>query len=204
MLQTNPIYSRVSGSTMEDSREMNDVEDFRENFTNFSIDEILKPDFGNNRLTTGVLNLSKDRRVEEQIITYKTYQNLPISFNFYGNQFEVLSKSGLENYCNRPEFFKHVNESAKCVNFKDRQINGLSETCQTQSAKNTKPKYSDDSNDSSGDSVKTSPPTSPSGTPGSSPSASPEQCHQNSKLWPAWVYCTRYSDRPSSGKYHFV
>lgn len=20
-------------------------------------------------------------------------------------------------------------------------------------------------------------------------------------LWPAWVYCTRYSDRPSSGKY---
>lgn len=23
------------------------------------------------------------------------------------------------------------------------------------------------------------------------------------KLWPAWVYCTRYSDRPSSGKLHF-
>lgn len=22
--------------------------------------------------------------------------------------------------------------------------------------------------------------------------------------WPAWVYCTRYSDRPSSGKYFFI
>jgi len=22
-------------------------------------------------------------------------------------------------------------------------------------------------------------------------------------LWPAWVYCTRYSDRPSSGKFIF-
>lgn len=24
----------------------------------------------------------------------------------------------------------------------------------------------------------------------------------NSKMWPAWVYCTRYSDRPSSGKHY--
>lgn len=23
----------------------------------------------------------------------------------------------------------------------------------------------------------------------------------NGQLWPAWVFCTRYSDRPSSGKY---
>lgn len=23
-----------------------------------------------------------------------------------------------------------------------------------------------------------------------------------SKLFPAWVYCTRYSDRPSAGKFH--
>ena len=22
----------------------------------------------------------------------------------------------------------------------------------------------------------------------------------NGQLWPAWVFCTRYSDRPSSGK----
>ncbi|XKL65831.1 hypothetical protein PGB90_009251 [Kerria lacca] len=25
----------------------------------------------------------------------------------------------------------------------------------------------------------------------------------NGKAWPAWVYCTRYSDRPSSGEYEF-
>ena len=23
----------------------------------------------------------------------------------------------------------------------------------------------------------------------------------NGQLWPAWVFCTRYSDRPSSGKF---
>lgn len=26
----------------------------------------------------------------------------------------------------------------------------------------------------------------------------------NSQNWPAWIYCTRYSDRPSSGTHHFV
>ena len=25
----------------------------------------------------------------------------------------------------------------------------------------------------------------------------------NGQLWPAWVFCTRYSDRPSSGEFHF-
>ncbi|XP_059471465.1 uncharacterized protein LOC132194305 isoform X1 [Neocloeon triangulifer] len=40
------------------------------------------------------------------------------------------------------------------------------------------------------DNSASSTPTSPS-TPGSTPSGQP-------MLWPAWVYCTRYSDRPSS------
>ena len=26
----------------------------------------------------------------------------------------------------------------------------------------------------------------------------------NGQLWPAWVFCTRYSDRPSSGRWRFV
>ena len=52
------------------------------------------------------------------------------------------------------------------------------------------------------------------GTPGAS---SGNQQHQNASagsggegsnskepLWPAWVYCTRYSDRPSSGKINFT
>lgn len=38
-----------------------------------------------------------------------------------------------------------------------------------------------------------SPPTSPdNNSVASTPNKTPE-------LWPAWVYCTRYSDRPSSG-----
>lgn len=31
-------------------------------------------------------------------------------------------------------------------------------------------------------------------------SASQQNVSNNQSLWPAWVYCTRYSDRPSSGK----
>lgn len=30
------------------------------------------------------------------------------------------------------------------------------------------------------------------------------QASGNSNLWPAWVYCTRYSDRPSSGELFFI
>jgi hypothetical protein len=26
-------------------------------------------------------------------------------------------------------------------------------------------------------------------------------CKKGPQLWPAWVYCTRYSDRPSSGEF---
>lgn len=41
--------------------------------------------------------------------------------------------------------------------------------------------------------------SSPSGSSGSTGSNSSNQ----QMLWPAWVYCTRYSDRPSSGR-HFI
>lgn len=37
------------------------------------------------------------------------------------------------------------------------------------------------------------------GTPAASGTGSGSQ--QPNILWPAWVYCTRYSDRPSSGEY---
>lgn len=42
---------------------------------------------------------------------------------------------------------------------------------------------------------------------GSTGSTSTSQRNGQSQLWPAWVYCTRYSDRPSSGKFdrhHFT
>ncbi|RVE53147.1 hypothetical protein evm_002244 [Chilo suppressalis] len=38
-----------------------------------------------------------------------------------------------------------------------------------------------------------------SGAPSTCGSTDTSQSQQNSQLWPAWVYCTRYSDRPSSG-----
>ena len=38
-----------------------------------------------------------------------------------------------------------------------------------------------------------------------SAAASPASSGANKEmLWPAWVYCTRYSDRPSSGEFHLL
>jgi hypothetical protein len=42
-----------------------------------------------------------------------------------------------------------------------------------------------------------------SGAPSTCGSTDANQNQRNSSLWPAWVYCTRYSDRPSSGKFAF-
>ena len=33
-----------------------------------------------------------------------------------------------------------------------------------------------------------------------SESSDSDSAHSNGLVWPAWVYCTRYSDRPSAGK----
>lgn len=43
--------------------------------------------------------------------------------------------------------------------------------------------------------------STPPSTPLSSPAATATPGPNNNLLWPAWVYCTRYSDRPSSGNY---
>lgn len=51
-----------------------------------------------------------------------------------------------------------------------------------------------------------SPPLSPASSTVSAASSNPDEKLPNNdyakgpQLWPAWVYCTRYSDRPSSGK----
>jgi hypothetical protein len=51
-----------------------------------------------------------------------------------------------------------------------------------------------------------SPPLSPASSTVSATSSNPDdkvatpECVKGPQLWPAWVYCTRYSDRPSSGK----
>jgi hypothetical protein len=44
--------------------------------------------------------------------------------------------------------------------------------------------------------------TTPGTTSGTSKSGSPGGDGRPPILWPAWVYCTRYSDRPSSGNYY--
>lgn len=61
----------------------------------------------------------------------------------------------------------------------------------------SKIQYGNGMNSRSASTAPNSPSFSPSGTTGS-------QSTNPNMLWPAWVYCTRYSDRPSSGKiwYH--
>lgn len=70
---------------------------------------------------------------------------------------------------------------------------------------------SSESSDTRSETTTTTTTASPSSTPatnsGSTTTATTtatngEQSKQN-MLWPAWVYCTRYSDRPSSGKFNY-
>ncbi|KAJ8306837.1 hypothetical protein KUTeg_014921 [Tegillarca granosa] len=61
----------------------------------------------------------------------------------------------------------------------------------------TKPPYSPEKKYDSSDSPSSSPSSTPDKTT-SEPSTSPGT-ETRPLLWPAWVYCTRYSDRPSSG-----
>ena len=55
-----------------------------------------------------------------------------------------------------------------------------------------------------------SPPLSPASSTVSASSSTPDDkiissdSSKGPQLWPAWVYCTRYSDRPSSGEFHYV
>lgn len=182
-----------------------------ENFTNFSITEILKPGFGSKQLTTGVLNLSKGKS------TYRQTNNLQLpdfhtwtahSLHNLGLQFSAYSSKPCHNYVVN----KHCSELPDIgVN----NTNTLLRNQHTHFGLNLDIRNKTDTHSNTSDSQRelcgsdgeseSSPATSPAGSPGTSPNGSnSENGAQDEKLWPAWVYCTRYSDRPSAGNKMFI
>lgn len=176
-----------------------------ENFTNFSIAEILKPDFGCKQVTTGVLNLSKDKNTYEQTnsLSFQDFHTWTAkSLHSLSLQFSAFTPKTCQNFM----LNKH------CTELKQHQLHSpnSSRNQNTNYGLNLDVKNETDilssgtdsrreSCGSDGESVKSSPATSPAGSPGSSPNSEAGQGQGNGRLWPAWVYCTRYSDRPSAG-----
>ena len=146
------LQAEVRLRELENSFKMEGINDNVPNgvFTRFTIEEILKPDFGRiNQLTTPVLNYSAHPKSH---VISRQFTDRGLSLNLTTHA-----------------------------------------RCKTQSTKSSR-----DSNcGSDGESNAAS---SPRTSPAVSPSTSPGQ--GGSQLWPAWVYCTRYSDRPSAGNFH--
>lgn len=178
-----------------------------ESFTNFSIAEILKPDFGCKQLTTGVLNLSKEKS------TYGQTNSLHIP-EFQTWSAQSLHSLGLQLSAFSPKTCRHFMVNKHCSGLKEHEQHSphSSRNQTTTYGLNLDVKHETDvltsgsdsrreSCGSDGESVKSSPATSPAGSPGSSPNSEGGQGQANGRLWPAWVYCTRYSDRPSAGMY---
>lgn len=175
-----------------------------ENFTNFSIAEILKPGFGRKQLTTSVLDLSKEKDAYEHTNilqlqdfhtwTAQTLQNL-------GFQYSAFSTKTCQNFAVGKTYPEFKSNGQKCIQSSPRSRPSPFGLNIDLSNKTEDSNHSLDSRSvscgSDGESIKSSPATSPAGSPGSSPNGGDKQ--QNSRLWPAWVYCTRYSDRPSAG-----
>ncbi|XP_045210374.2 homeobox protein engrailed-1-B-like [Mercenaria mercenaria] len=176
-----------------------------ENFTNFSIAEILKPDFGSKQLTTGVLNLSKEKKSYGQTNSLQLadlHTWTAQSLHNLGLQFSAFSPKTCQNFVLNKHctgFQKHELHSPN--NLRNHNTN-YRLNLEVKNKTDILNKSSDsrrESCGSDGESIKSSPATSPAGSPGSSPNSEAGQKQQDGKLWPAWVYCTRYSDRPSAG-----
>ena len=175
-----------------------------ENFTNFSINEILKPDFGRKQLTTEVLNLSRDRTNSCDCDSTKRSPFLSLGshpLQYFGYRFGAFTNpSSIKPFSDIP-ITSHNTPQKKCYGLnlevrkhKDKRIDSTDTYTESRE---------DSCAGSDGESSKSSPVTSPATSPGSSPESAGRERGEKAdggKLWPAWVYCTRYSDRPSAGR----
>ncbi|XP_052254825.1 homeobox protein engrailed-1a-like isoform X1 [Dreissena polymorpha] len=233
MLELESLTKRLLGveqtGGIENKSANMEHKDGDDNFTNFSITEILKPCFGKKCVTTEVLDLSRYRetfntkhpytcynwsaRLHEQygltISAFSvpnqkcasglTIQNIPTSSSSHNTDTNITSLNAI----------KSINQSLP-LNLDVRNFaskpNDVADKHERDS--DSRPETGERRREycgSDGESVKSSPATSPAGSPGSSPTVSGGRKEGGDgdgtgKLWPAWVYCTRYSDRPSAGR----
>lgn len=202
MFNLNICTNRVLRIQHTEQNENMEPQEGDENFTNFSITEILKPDFGRKHLTTEVLNLSRDRNScdcepNEKPTTYFSWGSHPL--HQFGLRFGAFTSpvSASKTLSNIPLSTNNITPN-KCLGL-NLEVRNSSEKQKdsVETYKNTTDSYCGSDGESS---LKSSPATSPSRSPGSSPDSGKDQTSGAGKLWPAWVYCTRYSDRPSAGR----
>lgn len=181
-----------------------DSHEVDENFTNFSITEILKPDFGKRQLTAGVLNLSQDKNRRDQTDTFslQDFQTWTAqSLSYLGLQLSSFSSKSCQSFSVNKQFSEIRQNGHNITNSLQNQQFGLNLDVKTNDTPTRSSDSRRDSCGSDGESEKSSPASSPTSSPGSSPNSNDQDLKQEAgKLWPAWVYCTRYSDRPSAGK----
>jgi hypothetical protein len=153
----------------------------------FSIDNILKPDFG--RQTTPTYSIPKPKKGSSGG-TLLSVRN-PNSADVATGRISSSKRNGVA----QSSHVKHGVSAVK-VGSKGRSNGGAlpMDLSKVVSAVATSADGRESSSASEGTVSAASPPAAAAGGAGTLP-GSPQL------LWPAWVYCTRYSDRPSSGKY---
>lgn len=167
--------SSVNNSDDDSNCSKNDSESPK--YIRFSIDQILQPDFGKQALVT---------KVQKPAVLYRPY-DLSTSgikkLSSLGSLCQTVSQIGRSQppprrTCSPP---RSVGSSSDSKFLSNASQNSM---CRD-SVSPAKSTISTTSNDSVGSTASSSATSLDPKTP---------------TLWPAWIYCTRYSDRPSSGR----
>ncbi|WAR04438.1 HMEN-like protein, partial [Mya arenaria] len=195
MFETESLSSRLESK--EDSENFNnnsenmEAHDSDDSFTNFSISEILKPDFGRKHLTAGVLNLSKDRDTCIDQDTYMCFNWARLQQQFGLNISAFSTPKCLNNSTNIP-LSNHntnsvsnsrVNKSQNGLNLDVRNVTSKQRDSPSESRTDRRTDRRRESCGSDGESVA----SSPAGSPNTSPSTSTGKGDEDGKLWPAWI-----------------
>lgn len=163
----------------------------------FSIDNILKPGFGR-RITDPLLKRSKPSKKtvnQKAAQQQRNLHKLQLATEKHGTPIDLTAMAagpplGATTPSASPSFSATSPDIASDTNALPATAASCSSTLSTATASSLlSPGGSSDQDKVSS--------TSNSTTASSASSSSP-------MVWPAWVYCTRYSDRPSSGTFNFI
>lgn len=174
---THPGFGNVASPTSPATSEQQNLRQFHEDSLKFSIDNILKADFGRSRITDPI---NKLRKISNTV--------------FQTNKLPTTSHSSLSTFDPMSPTSTASSSSSPTLRSPPPPSGTPSSTTTTESPSKVFSPIDltagkGGSGISAGSEVKnpvsTATSKSGSGTP---------------MVWPAWVYCTRYSDRPSSGK----
>lgn len=170
--------------------------------TNFSIAAILKPDFGVRKVFLGFETIRAD---DNHIINSSIFEPL----HCYHNHSHDFYKKQHAQSMQQISFTTPVDLSTKRQNSgagKDRQFenktkysNNFNNTKNSSNLSHRIHKPTNSKNKTCKTAIRSA--DKDSGDQKISVSVDGIDPNSNKSMWPAWVFCTRYSDRPSSGTY---